>query len=68
MDPFLWCSAYRRHPAYLAARAAGLPESRIVPVCLYWDGFLFNKKDSADGHYFVDLFTNTQLQCRNLHT
>ena len=52
--------AYKRHPVYLRARAAGVPEERIYPVSIYWDGVQYTKHDGLWAFYVRDLFYNTQ--------
>ena len=60
VDVLLWCAAFRRHPVYLRARAAGVPEHRIIPVALYWDGVQYTKRDSMNCYYVRNLYTGVQ--------
>lgn len=40
-----------KHPIVVAARAADLHLSTIVPVALYWDGIVYSKNDSVLCYY-----------------
>ena len=45
------------HPAVVRARLAGLQDHQIRPIGLYWDGVLYNRKQTFCAMYFVDFKT-----------
>ena len=56
-----WSSAYDRHSVRHDALAAGIPETNIRPVALYWDGVKYTNHDSFYGFYFRDLKSGQQF-------
>jgi hypothetical protein len=46
---------FENHPAVVRARALGLPENKIRPLAMYWDGVQYNKKQSFVALYIEDL-------------
>ena len=54
IDPDLQ-QVFSSHPVVEKARSDGVPDTKIIPVSLYWDGLGYTKRDSVVAFYFTEL-------------
>ena len=63
MAPAAFGPVYEQHPAVVRCRQQGMPESKIRPVALYWDGVQYGKKQSFVAMPCHDLKANKKHLC-----